>query len=61
MTRKTRPASWIKAALKEFEAFPQGVKAICLAALTIAALVFSRRSAWVAMDHGLAQFRAGAN
>jgi len=37
MTRKTRPASWIKAALKEFEAFPQGVKAICLAALTIAA------------------------
>ena len=37
MTRKTRPVSWIKAALKEFEAFPQGAKSICLAALTIAA------------------------
>ncbi len=37
MTRKTRPVSWIKPALKEFEAFPQGAKTICLAALTIAA------------------------
>ena len=37
MTRKTRPVSWIKAALKEFETFPQGAKSICLAALTIAA------------------------
>ena len=37
MTRKTRPVSWIKAALKEFETFPEGAKAICLAALTIAA------------------------
>ena len=37
MTRKTRPVSWIKAALKEFEAFPQGAQTICLAALTIAA------------------------
>ena len=37
MTRKTRPVSWIKAALKEFEAFPEGARAICLAALTIAA------------------------
>src|SRR5689334_11019501 len=37
MTRKTRPVSWIKAALKEFETFPQGAKTICLAALTIAA------------------------
>jgi phage-related protein len=37
MTRKTRPVSWIKAALKEFEAFPQGAKTISLAALTIAA------------------------
>jgi phage-related protein len=37
MTRKTRPVSWISAALKEFEAFPQGAKTICLAALTIAA------------------------
>lgn len=37
MTRQTRPVSWIKAALKEFEAFPQGAKTICLAALTIAA------------------------
>jgi len=37
MTRKTRPVSWIKAALKEFETFPQGAKTICLAALTVAA------------------------
>lgn len=37
MTRKTRPVSWIRAALKEFEAFPEGAQTICLAALTIAA------------------------
>jgi len=37
MTRKTRPVSWIRAALKEFEAFPEGAQAICLAAPTIAA------------------------
>jgi phage-related protein len=37
MTRKTRPVSWIRAALKEFEVFPEGAKSICLAALTIAA------------------------
>jgi phage-related protein len=34
---KTRPISWIKAALKEFEKFPVGAKGHCLAALTIAA------------------------
>jgi phage-related protein len=37
MTRKTRPISWIKAALKDFAAFPEGAQSICLAALTIAA------------------------
>src|ERR1700682_6394242 len=37
MTRKTRPISWIKAALKEFETFPEGARSICLATLTIAA------------------------
>ena len=37
MSRKTRPVSWIKAALKKFERFPEGAKSICLAALTIAA------------------------
>jgi phage-related protein len=37
MTRKTRPVSWIKAARREFETFPEGAKSICLAALTIAA------------------------
>jgi phage-related protein len=37
MTRKTRPVSWIKAALKEFEDFPEGARSICLTALTIAA------------------------
>ena len=35
--RKTRPVSWIRAALKEFETFPEGARSICLAALTIAA------------------------
>lgn len=35
--RKTRPVSWIKAALKEFRTFPEGAQSICLAALTIAA------------------------
>ena len=37
MTRRTRPVSWIKAALKEFETFPEEARSICLAALTIAA------------------------
>jgi phage-related protein len=37
MTRRTRPISWIRAALKEFETFPEGARSICLAALTIAA------------------------
>jgi phage-related protein len=37
MTPTTRPISWIKAALKEFEMFPEGARSICLAALTIAA------------------------
>ena len=37
MTRSTRPVSWIRAALKEFETFPEGARASCLAALTIAA------------------------
>ena len=37
MTLRTRPVSWIRAALKDFEAFPEGARAICLTALTIAA------------------------
>jgi phage-related protein len=37
MTLKTRPISWIKAARKEFEIFPEGAKSKCLTALTIAA------------------------
>jgi phage-related protein len=37
MPRRTRPVSWIKAALKEFETFPEGAQSICLAALTIVA------------------------
>ena len=36
-TRKTRPVSWIEAALKDFQEFPEGAKSITLAALTIAA------------------------
>ena len=35
--RKTRPVSWIKAALKSFESFPAEARSICLTALTIAA------------------------
>src|ERR1700674_3848958 len=37
MTRKSRPVSWIRTVLKEFETFPEGARSICLAALTIAA------------------------
>ena len=37
MTRKTRPVSWVRAALREFETFPEGARLVCLAALTIAA------------------------
>jgi phage-related protein len=35
--RKTRPVSWLKAALKDFEKFPERARTVCLAALTIAA------------------------
>lgn len=35
--RKTRPVSWIKAALKNFQEFPERTKVILLGALTIAA------------------------
>ena len=37
MTRSTRPISWVSAARKEFDRFPEGAQAICLTALTIAA------------------------
>jgi phage-related protein len=36
-TPKTRPVSWIKAALKDFQEFPVGAQGILLGALTIAA------------------------
>lgn len=35
--RNTRPISWFKAALKDFEAFPQGAQTEILRALTVAA------------------------
>jgi len=35
--RKTRPVSWLKAALRDFGKFPEGARTTCLAALTIAA------------------------
>ena len=35
--RRTRAISWIKAARKEFEKFPQEAQSICQTALTIAA------------------------
>jgi phage-related protein len=34
---RTRPISWVKAALKEFQTFPEEAQSTCLAALTIAA------------------------
>jgi phage-related protein len=37
MIRDTRPVSWIKAALREFEDFPEGAKLKIERALTIAA------------------------
>lgn len=35
--RKTRPVSWIRAALREFETFPADAQSIFLTALTVAA------------------------
>ena len=37
LTQRTRPISWIKAALREFETFPEEARSIFLSALTIAA------------------------
>lgn len=37
LMRETRPISWIRAALKDFETFPEQARTICLSALTIAA------------------------
>ena len=37
MTPRTRPVSWIRAALREFERFSENAQSICLAALTIVA------------------------
>ena len=37
MARPTKPISWLKAALKDFEKFPVEARTICLTALTIAA------------------------
>jgi phage-related protein len=37
VTRTTRPVSWVSAARKVFESFPDGAQSICLAGLTIAA------------------------
>lgn len=37
MVRETRPVSWLKGALKDFQRFPEAAQSICLAALTIAA------------------------
>ena len=45
MSRDTRPISWVKAARKEFEKFPEGAQTEILRALTIAA---ERRKADIA-------------
>jgi phage-related protein len=37
VTRTTRPVSWVAAARKAFESFPDGAQSICRAGLTIAA------------------------
>lgn len=39
MIPTTRPISWIKAARREFEEFPERAQSICSTALTIAAQV----------------------
>lgn len=36
-SRKTRPISWVKAALRDFQKFPNDAQNICPTALTIAA------------------------
>ena len=36
MARPTRPISWINAARKDFDRFPEAAQSTCLAALTIA-------------------------
>ena len=36
MTRLSRPVLWIKAALKDFQEFPEEAQLVCLRALTIA-------------------------
>ena len=37
MIPRSRPVSWIRGALKDFEGFPEGARSICLTALTIVA------------------------
>jgi phage-related protein len=37
MNRNTRPISWVKAARRDFERFPEGAQTAILYALTIAA------------------------
>ena len=37
MVPRTRTISWIRAALRDFEGFPEGAQSVCLAALTILA------------------------
>ena len=37
MAKTTRPISWLNATRKGFEDFPEGVRANCVTALTIAA------------------------
>jgi phage-related protein len=37
MVPATRPISWVSAALRGFQSFPEGARLICLTALTIAA------------------------
>ena len=37
MVPTTRPISWVAAALREFQSFPEGARLVCLTALTIAA------------------------
>jgi phage-related protein len=36
-TRQTRPISWLRSALRDFEKFPAGARSVCLGALTMAA------------------------
>ena len=52
--RKTRPISWLRAALKEFQDFPEGARLICLICLTALTMAAEDAKADIAKPlHGM--------